>query len=66
MELNFFNITCFAYAFLALLTRVIMVFYREKWNKWELNKAYTKKKPLFPLLTGEKRHSQTTFLISVR
>lgn len=45
MELNFFSVTCFAYAAFAILTRFLMVFLKEKWNRWELNQAYTQEKP---------------------
>lgn len=45
MNLNFFNITCFAYAAFAILTRLIMILKKDKWNQWELNKAYKEKKP---------------------
>lgn len=45
MELNFFNITCFAYAGFALLTRLLIFIFKDDWNQWELNKAYSEKKP---------------------
>jgi hypothetical protein len=45
MELNFFNITCFAYAGFALLTRLLIFIFKDDWNLWELNKAYSEKKP---------------------
>lgn len=45
MELNFFNITCFAYAGFAFITRLLIFIYKERWNQWELNKAYSKEKP---------------------
>jgi len=45
MELNFFNITCFAYAGFALMTRLPIIFFNKEWNQWELTKAYSKEKP---------------------
>lgn len=47
MELNFFNITCFVYAGFALMTRLLIFIFKEKWNQWELNKAYSKEKPVW-------------------
>jgi hypothetical protein len=47
MDLNFFNITCFSYAGFALLTRLPLIFFKEEWNQWELNKAYSREKPVW-------------------
>ncbi|MFU8861149.1 MAG: hypothetical protein ACNA8K_12075 [Cyclonatronaceae bacterium] len=45
MDLNFYNLTCFAYAAFAIFTRFLMVILKEKWNQWELDRAYTQEKP---------------------
>lgn len=45
MEFNFFSITAIAYGIFAIATRVLMKLYGEKWNTWELDQAYTVKKP---------------------
>jgi len=47
MELNFFNITCFFYAGFALMTRLPILFLNEEWTQWELNKAYSREKPVW-------------------
>jgi len=43
--MNYFSYLCFFWALVGLISRFFIVRYGKKWNKWELDKAYTKKKP---------------------
>lgn len=47
MELNYFNYLCFLWAFVGIVTRIFMIGFGDKWNKWEMDKAYTRKKPVW-------------------
>ncbi len=47
MRVNYFVIICFAWALIGILTRIIIMFLGKKWNKWEENKAYSEKKPIW-------------------
>ncbi len=43
--INYFSILCFVWAFVGILSRILIVFLGDKWTKWELDKAYSQKKP---------------------
>jgi hypothetical protein len=45
MDFNYFSYLCFAWATLGIITRILMVGFGDKWNRWEMNHAYSKKKP---------------------
>lgn len=47
MEFNYFSYLCFVWAAVGIITRILMVTLGDKWNKWEMNHAYTKKKPFW-------------------
>ena len=52
-NVNFFSLLCFFWALIGIGSRVIMgIMGREGWNKWELNQAYTEKKPRWIYLFG--------------
>lgn len=51
-NLNFFSLLCFFWALVGIGSRIIMAFMGEKWNQWELNNAYAKKKPTWIYLIG--------------
>lgn len=42
---NYFSILCFIWAFIGITSRFLIVYLGERWNKWELNNAYSKEKP---------------------
>ncbi len=52
MKINYFVILCFSWAFIGILTRTIILILGKKWNKWEENKVYSKKKPIWLYLVG--------------
>lgn len=45
MEFNYFSYLCFAWAFIGIVTRILMVGLGERWNRWELQHAYRQKRP---------------------
>jgi protein-S-isoprenylcysteine O-methyltransferase Ste14 len=45
MEFNYFSYLCFVWAAVGVITRVLMVTMGDRWNKWEMEKAYASKKP---------------------
>ncbi|EOD00205.1 hypothetical protein [Caldisalinibacter kiritimatiensis] len=45
MDLNYFSILCFFWAFVGILTRILIVALGDKWKEWEINKAYAKERP---------------------
>jgi len=47
MNLNYFSYLCFGWAFVGIVTRILMVGFGDKWNKWEMNNAYKEKKPFW-------------------
>lgn len=44
-KFNYFNILCFIWAFVGIASRFLMIHFKERWNKWELEKAYSEEKP---------------------
>ncbi len=52
MKINYFVILCFFWAFIGILTRIIIFILGKRWNKWEENKVYSKKKPIWLYLVG--------------
>ncbi|MBS4538922.1 hypothetical protein GOQ27_10625 [Clostridium sp. D2Q-11] len=44
-DLNYFSTLCFAWAFVGIGSRILMIRYGKKWIDWELDKAYAKEKP---------------------
>jgi len=47
MNFNYFNYLCFGWAFVGIVTRILMVGLGDRWNKWEMKSAYKEKKPLW-------------------
>lgn len=45
MDFNYFSYLCFAWAAVGIITRVLMVTMGDRWNKWEMEKAYASHKP---------------------
>jgi hypothetical protein len=50
-ELNYFSLLCFAWAFIGMGSRLVMIYFSKQWAKWELEKVYTEEKPrwIYPL-----------------
>ena len=46
-SLNYFEYLCFGWAFIAIVTRFLIVGLGKKWNEWEMSKAYSDKKPIW-------------------
>ncbi|ERJ11797.1 hypothetical protein [Haloplasma contractile] len=44
-NLNYFSGLCYVLAIVAVLTRILMLFCKDAWIRWEMNKAYTEKQP---------------------
>jgi hypothetical protein len=38
---------CFGWAFVGIVTRILMIVLGEQWNTWEMEHAYTQKKPMW-------------------
>lgn len=47
MNENYFRYLCFGWAALGILTRILMLWLGEKWDNWEIEKAYSEKKPIW-------------------
>ncbi|MCF6240834.1 MAG: hypothetical protein L3J74_05755 [Bacteroidales bacterium] len=43
--MNYFKVLCFSWAFVAIISRILMIGFGDKWKTWELSKAYSVKKP---------------------
>lgn len=52
MDFNYFSYLCFGWAFVGILTRILMITLGDKWNKWEMDHAYAKKKPIWINIVG--------------
>lgn len=52
MEFNYFSYLCFIWAAVGIITRVLMVTMGDKWNKWEMEKAYASQKPAWIYIIG--------------
>ena len=50
--MNYFSILCFFWAVVGLVSRIFIIKLGEKWNKWELDKAYTEEKPKWIYFLG--------------
>jgi len=44
-SINYFEFICFLWALIGIGSRVAMAIMQERWKEWELNNAYTAKKP---------------------
>ena len=44
-NLSYFSILCFVWAIVGIGSRLLMVYFGKRWNKWELEKAYSEEKP---------------------
>ncbi|MFW6222441.1 MAG: hypothetical protein ACOC3T_02390 [Bacteroidota bacterium] len=49
-NLNYFELLCYFWALLGIISRILMVSLGNKWNKWELKSAYSEKKPVWVYL----------------
>jgi len=47
MNFNYFSYLCFGWAFVGIVTRILMVGLGDRWNKWEMKSAYKEKNPLW-------------------
>ncbi len=45
MNLNYFSILSISWALVGILTRILMTIFGERWNKWEMTKAYKEERP---------------------
>lgn len=52
MTLNYFQVICFIWALIGVGSRIIMGIMGDKWKTWELNSAYSEKKPKILTLIG--------------
>ncbi|MBV1759027.1 MAG: hypothetical protein KMY55_14455 [Dethiosulfatibacter sp.] len=52
MEFNYFSYLCFIWAAVGIITRVLMVTMGDRWNKWEMEKAYASQKPVWIYVIG--------------
>lgn len=47
MNFNYFSYLCFIWAAVGIITRILMITLGDKWNKWEMEHAYSEKKPVW-------------------
>ncbi|WP_422485691.1 hypothetical protein [Gudongella sp. DL1XJH-153] len=47
MNFNYFSYLCFVWAAVGIITRILMITLGDKWNKWEMEHAYSEKKPMW-------------------
>ena len=52
MNFNYFSYLCFVWAIIGIVTRILMMVYGDRWNKWEMNHAYKKEKPKWVYLVS--------------
>ncbi|MDP3387053.1 MAG: hypothetical protein Q8S24_07455 [Eubacteriales bacterium] len=52
MEFNYFSYLCFTWAAAGVVTRVLMVTMGDRWNKWEMERAYSSQKPAWIYAVG--------------
>jgi uncharacterized membrane protein YdcZ (DUF606 family) len=52
MEFNYFSYLCFVWAAVGVVTRVLMVTMGDRWNKWEMERAYASQKPAWIYAVG--------------
>ncbi|MBN2653464.1 MAG: hypothetical protein JXR63_13880 [Spirochaetales bacterium] len=45
MDLNYFSVLAFSWAGIGIISRILMFFLGDRWAKWELNRAYSEKRP---------------------
>lgn len=45
MNFNYFSYLCFIWSAVGIITRILMITFGDKWNKWEMEHAYSEKKP---------------------
>lgn len=50
--INYFSILCFAWAFIGIISRILMACFGDRWNQWEIDKAYSQKKPKWIFIIG--------------
>ena len=49
---NYFQVVCFLWAAIGIVSRIAMAVMGEKWAKWELKSAYGSKKPKWIYVVG--------------
>ncbi len=49
--MNYFKFLCFFWAAIGIVSRIAMVVMGKKWNTWETEKAYAKKKTYLGLFS---------------
>ena len=52
METNFFQVTSFFWAGVAVISRIVMKCMGERWKTWEMQKFYKQKRPFFIIVIG--------------
>ncbi len=52
MEFNYFSYLCFIWAAVGIITRILMITMGDRWNKWEMDKAYASQKPTWIYVIG--------------
>lgn len=60
-SLNYFQLLCFFWAALGILSRIAMVVMGDRWRTWELSKVYTKAKPNWINVVGVLGYLMLTF-----
>ena len=50
--MSYFSILCFFWAAVGIISRFFILKMGEKWNRWELDSAYTESKPKWIYLLG--------------
>jgi hypothetical protein len=50
--MNYFAIVCIVWAGIGIATRVLMVAYGERWNRWEMTHAYAEQRPRWVLVVA--------------
>ncbi len=50
--MNYFSLICIAWAAIGIGSRALMLLYGNRWNEWELSKAYTQKRPFWVNIIG--------------
>jgi dolichol kinase len=51
-DINYFSFLCFVWAAVGIASRLLMIHLGDRWSKWELEKAYSQKKPKWIYTVG--------------
>ncbi|OHD34038.1 MAG: hypothetical protein A2Y31_09155 [Spirochaetes bacterium GWC2_52_13] len=50
--MNYFAIVCLVWAGIGIATRILMMAYGERWNRWEMTHAYAVQRPRWVLVVA--------------